>query len=184
MKNRYVAGFVGLYNPTRDSLLVEKHRLVHGMSEKEIAQGSLVESYFLSCNDAAQEVLDRGHDVMVNVTEAGLKDGWPGLDHFQNKLPAWFVSACRPEDEDKESQEESFTLAGWLHWMQPSHRIWLWLNADIINKNTLLLDVDRMGDFGNDGIFPFGLEWLFKTAGATEIEVVMGRDQNVQLRET
>jgi hypothetical protein len=182
MKNRYISDFLGIFDATRDSLLVEKHRLEHGMKDGEVAQGSVLDSYILSCNRTAQQVLDRARDVMLVVNEAGLKDDWPGLSYFEKALPAWFVSACLPAGEvpDKDDPERRFPIDSWLHWAQPSERMWLWLNAEVLDSDRLLLDIDRIGDPGMDGL-PFGMWWLFKAAGAREITEIEDPDQMVQM---
>ena len=113
---------------------------------------------------------------------------WPSEGSWRVLLPAWFVDACAPEPTEGEQQDWNrqwksmtyeerreyaraapWTLTGWLAWFRPEgsdlDRGWAWVGAS---------------EMGGDGIvtveidgwpYPHGtLDWLLRTAGATEIE--------------
>lgn len=62
-------------------------------------------------------------------------------------------------------RDQGWSLADWLHWLEPSQREWFWWDAFLQSRNTLLERVQV-----NGWPTPLGaLEWLLRVCGATDV---------------
>jgi hypothetical protein len=110
---------------------------------------------------------------------------WPSESEWQELLPSWFVDACGPTQTRAEAEDDikkwrlmstatqiayearvKWSLADWLHWLEPDEREWWWVAEEIHGPNdlTILLRI-------NGWPAPFGaFDWLARVAGAEELD--------------
>jgi hypothetical protein len=142
----------------------------------------------VSSERAIVDVIARVKDVLRMVVSA------PGGDEASPlfgsiELPEWFEAACAPEpiaeDEAKwlewwralepeararAAAEKPWTVADWLHWMQPGERQWFWWDARIDAPHEAIIRLEIHGWPTATG----ALLWLLRVAGASAVEVVEG----------
>jgi hypothetical protein len=70
-----------------------------------------------------------------------------------------------PDEQAQVAEEQRWTLADWLHWVQPSEREWFWWDAKVESPDTARILVEVPGDPVALG----ALDWLLRAAGATAI---------------
>src|SRR5947209_1699410 len=87
-----------------DRLVAELHRLKHGVDPDAQPDGLLV-SYNVRCNGDGPSVVSKAKEVLVAVDEHTLRDTWPSRDEWVSFLPAWFVTACKPELTPEQSSQ-------------------------------------------------------------------------------
>jgi len=137
----------------------------------------------LATGPVASSILNQSRDVLTVVLDhAG--SSWPELDEWRRLLPQWFVDRCAPERSEQEAQEwlrrwrdltpeqrvraervEPWSLADWLHWMQPESRQWFWWHALVGSDGTLRVQLEVLGWPAPVG----ALEWLLRAAGADDV---------------
>jgi hypothetical protein len=136
--------------------------------------------FIVQCPGNAAEVLARARQVLEAVLR-NTKEPWPRLEEWRAFLPTWFVERCAPEmapdaaaarlklslDERARLEEhEGWSLGAWLYWLEPDERYWFWWDAAVLDKNSIVVAVEV-----RDWPFPWeSLEWLFRAAGAANVE--------------
>ncbi len=174
-----------LWDMTPGALQAERRRLRDGIDASEVIQGTTTGNYYFKCDGNAAEVLNRAREAITIVSDATLDGPWPTLDEWMNLLPKWFVAACKPEEEPNvnleypEDLEErramyfrnKWKVSSWVGWLEPEDRRWLWLDAEVLDPDTVLAHVDVVTDPSDLGAPP-GFWWLFAAAGAKEFDVV------------
>ncbi len=174
-----------LWDMTPGALQAERRRLRDGIDASEVIQGTIADSYYFKCDGNAAEVLNRAREAITIVSDATLDGPWPTLDEWIKLLPKWFVAACKPEDEPIVQEPHATTLeesraqfyrskwkvSNWVGWLKPEDRRWLWLDAEVLDPDTVLAHVDEVTDPSDLGAPP-GFWWLFAAAGAKEFDEV------------
>lgn len=175
----------GLMDMTHDALCAERRRLREGIDASEVVQGTIADSYYFKCDGNAAEVLERAREAIAIVSDATLDGPWPSVEEWMQLLPKWFIDACKPEDEpdvkitypeDLEQRRaiyfsQKWKVSDWLSWLEPEDRRWLWLDAEVLDPDTVLAHVDVVTDPFDLGAPP-GFWWLFAAAGAKEFDNV------------
>jgi hypothetical protein len=166
-------------------LEAELRRLDHAPHPNEKPGGVGTVRFVARCPLAASDVLAKAISLLKTVDEVAL-GGWPAEERWAAKLPEWFTARCAPaltrdeaerriaqrktlppDEQARVAQEADWSLAGWLYWMEPSHRQWFWWEARVSNDRTNLLVTIEVDGWP----FPWGsLRWLFKAAGASDVE--------------
>jgi|GEM_PF-970099 len=158
--------------------------LQNGPQRDEKPMGLSVETLHVS-GENPQAILAKCKEVLGTMFHAAPADysnppGW-----WRERLPGWFVSQCAREKTIEESQEwfawwqtltseerlsekekAPWSLRAWLFWFTPDNRTWFWWDSEITGAHTLLIHlciVETPGALG-------ALEWLLRTAGATEVQ--------------
>lgn len=163
----------------------ELRHLVDGPREVEMAGGvGLVEVAVTTSGDSS-DLLCRCREVLRAVLEVA-GSGWPPQDVWARRLPDWFVQGCAGEvsaEQDAEwlawwrgldgeararaARERPWSLADWLHWLQPEERQWYWWDGVRQGPHKVLVLVEVPG-----WPVPLGaLEWLLRVAGAEAVSV-------------
>lgn len=161
----------------------ERGRLKMSPSPADKPGGVGVSHFTARCPGNAAQVLARTKEVLVAISESSTP--WPTLAEWRTKLPPWFLDRCAPEmtrkqaeewlaawgalppaERDRAEKERPWSLADWLHWMEPSNRPWAWWDGHARDANTLSLVIE-LGEWP----FPWGsLRWLVVAAGAESVE--------------
>lgn len=109
-------------------------------------------------------------------------ESWRVYDKTVDKLPQWFIDACRPEMTKEEADNElerwrrlseeekavydhkiQWSALNWLHAMQPSEREWYWVGAKVLSEKEALVIIKI-----SESPAPLGsLSWLFNASGAS-----------------
>lgn len=169
----------------RGALEVERKRLREGIDASEVIQGTTTASYYFTCDGDAETVLTRAREAITIVSDASLNGPWPSDGTWFELLPGWFVEACAPADGPDDEfpwpaalQERrvwffghKWKLTNWTRWMESADRRWLWLDARVLDADTLLVHIDVVTDPCDLGAPP-GVWWLFAAAGAKEFDEV------------
>jgi hypothetical protein len=163
----------------------------------ETERRRLVEGETLSPVGMTDEIRFRSSDTAMTIRKTlevlrlvrTHEEPWPSQDSWRQLLPGWFVDACPPgrtqaEQEEWERQwrtmsyEERhqyartapWTLEGWLAWFHPDatdlDRGWSWVDAKDVGSGTGIVAIEIDGWPYSHGT----LDWLLRTAGATEVE--------------
>lgn len=138
-----------------------------------LAEGSIV------------DVIEKSKDVLRAALSMDSNE-WRSPVADTGRLPSWFVAACAPEqtpdveerwlvwwrglDADarvRAEDERSWTLADWMHWMQPTERQWSWWDARVEGDAMAIVLVEVQGWPSATG----ALEWLLRAAGASSVRV-------------
>lgn len=162
----------------------ELQHLVAGPDPGETPEGIGLVRFDIHCDVDASGVLGRMRDVLRIVAEKrGV--GWPAIDVWRARLPAWFIAAFAPEmtraeadasvarwqrlspaEQQREEEESAWSLADWLYWFEPAQRTWSWWDGLVESDQhaRIALAVESWP-------FPWGaLRWLARAAGARAIE--------------
>ena len=147
-----------------------------------LVQVTMELSLKLSCPEGAANCLLKLREVLDHLERP--REGWPSVDQWEQLLPTWFVAACAkptsseetnawllrwrqmPETERLQAEDtQPWSLADWLHWMEPDHLVWRWARATQHGPAVLevVLAVEEM---------PVALgafTWLARTAGAENV---------------
>lgn len=107
--------------------------------------------------------LDRAREVMVLVLEHSTGE-WPSLERWMEVLPAWFVDACLDDALVQSCILDRWSLRGWLHWLRPENRKWYWWGARVEGEQAVVTVLVPERPYLRGA-----LDWLLKTAGATEV---------------
>lgn len=162
-----------------NSKVAEELNRLHGAQPRALGGVGTVR-FTVEVDGDPSEVFRRARQVLTVIDEHALS-GWPGLEEWRRRLPAWFVAACAPEmsqdeqdawlaqwrslnDEDRAAMDaaQPWSLDNWLYWMEPENRQWWWWSATV-NPPTLAAEVEGWP-------FPWGaLSWLLQAAGATAV---------------
>lgn len=108
--------------------------------------------------------LGRARQVMVAVLEHSGGE-WPSLERWKQILPAWFVEACLDDALVQSCSLDRWSLRGWLHWFRPENRGWYWWGASTEGRGLLVTVLVPLRPYRRGA-----LDWLLKTAGASEVE--------------
>jgi hypothetical protein len=161
----------------------ELQRLKQGPAENEEFHGIGIGQFIVKCNGNADDVLETAMAVM-KVVCLQCVEGWPTTTDWRAILPSRFVDRCAEEmtreqaeqllerinalneqERKLDAKNRPWTLDNWLHWMQPSERLWQWWDAKVEDSNRIrvwfILDS-----------WPFGwgaVTWLFRGSGAVEV---------------
>lgn len=158
--------------------------LQNGPQRDEKPMGLSVETLHVS-GENPQAILAKCKEVLGMMFHAEPADFSNSPGWWRERLPGWFVSQCAHEktieesqkwfawwqtltDEERLSETEKapWSLRAWLFWFTPDNRTWFWWDSDITDAHTLLIHlciVETPGALG-------ALEWLLRTAGATEVK--------------
>lgn len=170
----------------RSALEAETRRIDDDPDTSAKRLGLVLDWYDFTCPGNAHDVLSRAREVMHLISEASLAETWPEDEEWFDRLPAWFVAACLPQDaaledpdppDDEVTQEvrraryfaQKWKLTWWVSWMEPKHRVWMWWRAYVLDPDTVRLGIDLLGDPSRPGDPP-GSWWLFAASGATEFD--------------
>ncbi len=164
----------------------EMRRIVSGPREGERPGGVGLVEFTVHTDASAIDLIEKSRAVLRATLAMTLENmrssaSWPA------HLPAWFIEACAPEQSREESEawlawwrglessararaasEKPWTLAEWLHWMEPDQRQWFWWDARTHGSSSASVFVEVPGWPSAMG----ALEWLLRAAGATLVEVV------------
>ena len=158
--------------PTREFVYtVERNRLLHGRSDDVIQLGFFVYYFIVDCDGDASEILRRAKKVFLIVNEWCLRPDWPSLEEWRSLLPGWFVSACAPERTSADYEREEMerlqlsgreriararsrrqSLSEFTDCLDPefrldrNYRMWIWGDSELRDENTIVFDIDQMGD--------------------------------------
>ena len=167
-------------------LAEEIRHLADGPRPDEDPTGVGLVAVVAECGPPATEVLDRVREVLLAVDRTA-QHGWPADDAvWRTELPAWFVAFCAPEETPEEAARwlawwrglepevrareaaaRPWSVADWIHWMEPSERQWYWWHGRAVQDQLLHLTLQVQG-----WPFPTGaLEWLLRAAGATSTRI-------------
>lgn len=162
----------------------ELTRLTVGPDVDEVPRsGLLLELRGASDLLGADVMMARVKDALRIVATAS-NGAWPDLQDWRELLPSWLVDACAEEESPEESERwliwwraldekerleaansRKWSLADWLHWLQPGERQWSWWDSSVAEDGSLRLVVEVAG-----WPSPIGaLEWLVRAAGAHRI---------------
>jgi hypothetical protein len=167
-------------------LRMELRRIECGPQHSEEPDGLGLIRFRARCAGNAWHVLDRAKSVLKLVAEKGLGT-WPSDDEWRRLLPTWFVSACAPtktreeatawlawwrtlspDEQARLARDEAWSVPDWTYWFQPGNRQWYWWDTALADEDNLLLAVEA-----REWPFPWGgLRWLFRAAGAHDLETV------------
>ena len=137
------------------------------------------------CAGDAESVRARIQSVLATVVDHQ-QGPWPSLDEWQQLLPAWFLDACADEMSQEQaeawvawwrslpadqqavaSQEQVWTLADWLYWLEPAERQWFVWHLRLACADRIRVSVEVAG-----WPAPLGsLQWLLRAAGAVDVVV-------------
>jgi len=138
----------------------------------------------VQCRAEPADVLAKVKDVLARLDDIIASRPSTSDQNLAVALPAWFLTACAPEQTQQEAERwlawwrtlppekqqeaedaQPWSLPQWLHWMRPQQRTWYWFECDIAAGRELLLAVEVDG-----WPFPWGsLRWLFLAAGAASV---------------
>lgn len=160
---------------------VELRHVDSGPAPREGPIGILLDLNAIS-SGRSREMLARAREVMKAVLLNS--DPWPDLDVWRHVLPRWFVERSAPEQTKEQaerwlawwrklspqeqaqvSEEESWSLAEWLYWLEPEQRQWYWWDARVVDQDTARIVIDVPDIPTALG----ALEWLLKAAGAERV---------------
>jgi hypothetical protein len=162
----------------------ELRRLLVGPTPEDRPEGMGMVRFVVRCAGDSSDVLYRAKSVLRVIAEHSL-GRWPKDSQWLTLLPAWFLSRCAPERarEDAEKwlakwqslpleeqklleEEQAWSLADWLYWLEPNKRHWYWWDAKAPTASIVVVAV-----VAYDWPFPWGdLKWLFRAAGASEMK--------------
>lgn len=136
----------------------------------------------LTCPAGAADCLARMRQVLECVESA--RTTWPSLDRWEEELPEWFVRACAkpmsddqaqawlqrwrgmsPAEQSRVTEEQQWSLADWLYWMEPTQSVWKWVRARQQSATELEVTLAVEGLPVALGAF----KWLARTAGAERV---------------
>jgi hypothetical protein len=163
----------------------ERRHVVDGSRSNEVPGGAGTVRLVARSPGTAGDVWERSRQVMIAVLDHS-ESSWPTLDQWRSILPRWFIDASGEEMSDAEAedwltwwrslppdeqapatQDQKWTLADWLYWLEPAQREWFWWNAAVANPDTVHVDVQVRG-----WPAPLGaLDWLLRASGSTEVVV-------------
>ena len=89
---------------------------------------------------------------------------WPSLERWKGILPAWFAGACLDDALVQSCILDRWSLRGWLHWFRPENRKWFWWGAGVQGDKAVVTVLVPERPYLRGA-----LDWLLKTAGATEV---------------
>lgn len=139
----------------------------------------------LTSTVSADDVVSRAKEVLLVVVSMTAEElvseaAWAGL------LPTWFLDACAPEQSSEEAaawlacwraldpdareraaRERPWSVADWLHWLQPEERQWYWWDALVKEEGSASVWVEVLGWPAPLGAF----EWLLRAAGAITVDM-------------
>lgn len=161
----------------------ELRHLQYGPSPGERTGGAGMVEIVAACDGDAEQVLARSREVLGLIV-ARQSDGWLALEEWRDVLPGWFTNACAdeesleeterwlqwwrrlpPEEQARAVSERSWSLANWLHWLQPEERQWFWWDAAVSGRDMLRVQVEV-----SSWPAPLGaLEWLLRAAGGKRV---------------
>lgn len=130
------------------------------------------------CPGNSNQVLGRAKEVLEVVCSAE-PPSFVCPSDWSHVLPTWMTDQFHPEPSEEEltdylslpyeerlrEENNSWTLAGWIHWFKPENRYWSWWDAVALDADTLVVAIEVM-----EWPFPWGaLKWLLRAAGATSV---------------
>lgn len=164
----------------------ELRRLEHGPPSGEEYTSVGIVRFVARCLGNAPEVLARVKEVLAAVLRVDARV-WPTTEEWRSLLPAWFVQQSAPERTQAEQQqyvewfrtlspseqaheaaEEVWSVAAFVSWMEPGGREWWWWDGFVVDRDTVVVEVDVA-----DRPFATGaLDWLLRAAGAVSIAMM------------
>jgi hypothetical protein len=164
----------------------ELRHLTEGPRDGEVPGGTgLVEVLVRTSGDAG-DLLRRCCDVLRVVVSASAPGDWPSEATWSARLPRWFVQAAAAEESEEQAaqwlawwrgldqeararaaRERPWSLADWLHWLQPDERQWYWWNGVAEGAHEARVFVEVSGWPAALG----SLEWLLRAAGAESVNI-------------
>lgn len=162
----------------------EQRHLTQGPRSDEQPGGAGLVRVVVSAPDV-QATIASAKAVLTAILDAPAP--WPSTEEWAGRLPAWFVSACAPEQTDAEKQQwlawwrgldpaarseaekaRPWSLDDWLFYLEPDERQWFWWSAEAQDEHRGTVWVEVLG-----WPTPVGaLEWLLRAAGAESVRVV------------
>lgn len=158
----------------------EIYRLINGIDSNEKTNDVNHIAFIIKCSGNSFDVLSKCKEILKIVLEHN-RNTEMTLDEWRNLLPQWFIRRCAKELSKEEAEKrlslpiderrritenEGWTLSGWIYWLNPQERQWYWGDAKIIDYNTIHLVVECQG-------WPLAwgaLRWLWKACGALDCE--------------
>ncbi|MGJ0482494.1 hypothetical protein [Pantoea agglomerans] len=168
-------------------ILLERSRLKKPPQSIDKTTGVGIARFIVSCKDVSK-VLGLAKKVMIIVNDYSTQK-WPSLKEWSTFLPYQFVNGfvAEPTEKEKEKWNESWselsygeklaeasndnewTLASWLSWLEPDGREWFWWNAVLfdepLNNSHFIIEVTTLDLYFMSG----ALKWLFKACGALNV---------------
>ena len=168
-------------------ILLERGRLIQPPTSESKPTGIGTVRFYTDCENDCEMVLNRVKEVMKIINAQS--DHWPSIEQWLIRLPDWFVQQCSPElteaDKEKLRQkwaemsweekqntpvDDNWRLSAFVEWFRPENREWFWWDAAVYNyedgRQYIGVAVVVLG-----WPFPWGaLKWLFKAAGAINLE--------------
>jgi hypothetical protein len=167
------------------SIANEIRRLDEGPRPDEACDGIGTVALVGLCEVAPELVAWRVRDVLRVVLVMQSKR-WPTETGWRCLLPNWFVAACSTEMTQDEAEQwlekwramtveqratldatQRWSLADWLHWVQPSERQWEFWECRASNEYSVRLVIKLEA-------WPIAhgaLDWLLRAAGANRVIV-------------
>lgn len=163
----------------------EFRHLVGGSSIGEVPGGAGTIRVVARAPGAADDVWRRSREVMAAILDHQ-GSSWPSVEQWRSILPAWFIETFRedpspeeaeqwlawwrelpPVERERATRAQTWTLADWLYWLEPTRRAWYWWNATVLDGDTLHVKVEVDG-----WPAPLGaLTWLLRASGSTDVTV-------------
>ncbi|MDP2185992.1 MAG: hypothetical protein Q8J93_11070 [Xanthomonadales bacterium] len=165
------------------SVADEIRRLNEGPLPEEVCGGIGTIALVGLCDDNPQLVACRVREVLRVVLDIQSKP-WPTETEWRCLLPSWFVAACAPEMTHDEAEQwlktwrtmtveqradldatQRWSLADWLHWLQPSERQWEFWECRVSDEHAVRLAIKL-------DAWPIAhgaLDWLIRAAGANRV---------------
>lgn len=162
---------------------VERRHVLSGPEPGERSGGDGLVDFTVHGPGNASEILTRTRGVVIAVLDHS--EPWPGLDEWERIMPAWFVTACAPEQTREEAEswlawwrtlssadraaaevQRGWSLSNWLYWLEPEKRDWYWWDGRQLSNDTAKISVEVI-----DSNAPLGsFRWLLRAAGAVQAE--------------
>lgn len=163
-----------------------------GPASEEHPSGAGIVEFKVKCNTNAHEVLGKVRQLLLLTISSCSESNVAADDEIDqqdidlsvwaNRLPEWFVDACRDELDAETVDKlirlplndrvahgaDEWSLQSWLYWfVDDENRYWRWWDAKIENQESICVAIEV-----DDPALPWGaLKWAFIAAGAIEVFV-------------
>jgi hypothetical protein len=118
----------------------EERRLSYGLSEGERSEVGW-QTLMVETIDEPEAVLARCKQVLQIALAAASGPVWPTDSEWRALLPLWFVHTFPPSS----STVDSWTLDGWVAWLEPEMREWRWWDARVTGTRSAEVFIETPG---------------------------------------
>lgn len=170
----------------RERLELELKRIIKGVVPNDKLSSMGLVRFTVRCNGNGNQVLRNVKEVLSIVVKQSLSiSEWPSDDEWAGYLPGWFTNrfaepltqeaaekwlkwwkSLSQEEQARVEKESQWSLPNWIYWFQPDNRTWHWWDGACFDDYSCSVEIEVA-----EWPFPWGaLRWLFRAAGAEEIE--------------